>query len=153
MVLATHAVVGGALGRFLPPPLSFLVGFLSHFLFDAIPHWDYPLGSRKVDPTNKLNTDLTIGRAFVFDLTKIALDLAIGFSLVFFFHLAFWAAVGAVLPDFLQFAYFKLRWPALRRLQRFHVWIHATKRLDERMILGPTLQILLIVAVLVIIRL
>lgn len=52
MILSTHAVVGGAIGSLFPshPILVALLGFTSHFVIDAIPHWDYPLKSISVKP-------------------------------------------------------------------------------------------------------
>ena len=154
MVLATHLVTGGALGQVISNPvLAFLSGFLSHFLLDAIPHWDYHLASLQKNPSDKLDTNMVINHDFVLDLAKIFLDILIGVVLVLVFQLSLWAAIGAVLPDFLQFAYFKLKWPVLRWLQAFHVWIHAEKRLDNQPVLGPFLQILLVALVFAIISL
>jgi hypothetical protein len=42
MILSTHAIVGAAIASFLPshPTIAFVLGFGSHFVLDAIPHWD-----------------------------------------------------------------------------------------------------------------
>lgn len=163
MVLATHLITGAALGQVISnPALAFLSGFLSHFLLDAVPHWDYPLRTHKFDPENPLDPRMAINRDFVFDLAKIFLDLLLGllvlllavnFSAWQLNSAVIWGLIGAVLPDFLQFAYFKLEWPVLKLLQKFHVWIHTDWRLNKRMILGPFLQILLIALVFVILTL
>src|SRR6266700_2786307 len=52
MILSTHAIVGAALASFLPshPAAAFVAGFASHFALDAIPHVDYPIKSRSVNP-------------------------------------------------------------------------------------------------------
>ena len=52
MILTTHAVVGAALASFVPshPAAAFVLGFGSHFNLDAIPHVDYPIKSRSVNP-------------------------------------------------------------------------------------------------------
>ncbi len=163
MVLATHLVTGAALGQVISnPALAFFSGFLSHFLLDAIPHWDYHLASLETNPDDKLDTKMALNRDFISDLAKISLDLIIGATVLFLtFKFLNWqinagvilSALGAIIPDFLQFAYFKLRWPVLRVLQTFHVWIHSVKKLDDRMILGPLLQVLLVGLVFVIISL
>ncbi|MCC6290988.1 hypothetical protein IT398_02895 [Candidatus Nomurabacteria bacterium] len=152
MILVTHAVVGGAIGQVIGnPSLAFSAGFLSHFILDAIPHWDYPLGA-KIGAA--LDVDMNISsKYFKHDIAKITLDILIGFIFVYIFQLSFWAAAGAIFPDFLQFAYFKLRWRPLRWLQSFHIWIHSDLRLDSRPVFGPLLQILLIIAVIAIISL
>ncbi len=165
MVLATHIVTGAVLATSLPaqPVLAFAAGFISHFLLDAIPHWDYKLNSLSNSQTGYVSdTEMdTSGRKFLSDLLKILLDVIIGVAglllliktLHWQFSLALVAgALGAILPDFLQFVYFKTKSLLLRDLQRFHVWIHSQTRLDNRYILGPFLQTLLVLVLLAIIR-
>jgi hypothetical protein len=41
------------------------------------------------------------------------------------------AAFGAILPDALQFVYYRLRPRWLTPLQRFHLWIHARYRINS----------------------
>lgn len=159
MVLATHLVTGGILGRALANPWTALFfGLLSHFLLDAIPHWDYRLGSRRANKNDKLDVDMAINRDFGIDLAKIGIDLTVGVVVLFLTGKLFawpvsatiiWGAIGGVLPDFLQFVYFKLRWPALRQLQRFHIWVHAERKLDDWPVLGPLLQVILALAVII----
>src|SRR5260370_42631939 len=52
MILSTPAIVGAAIASFLPshPTTAFVLGFASHFVLDAIPHWDYPIRSAAADP-------------------------------------------------------------------------------------------------------
>ena len=154
MTLATHTVVGSTLGRLTSrvPVVGFLLGFASHFLLDAIPHWDYRLSSSVKDEVNPLNSDIVLGHHFVWDLLKIGFDVLLGVGVTFLLYgggggwhnWSLWTgAFGAILPDFLQFVYYKFRrWP-LSALQRFHLWIHTEKRLDGRPVLGVTLQVLL----------
>jgi hypothetical protein len=42
MILSTHAIASLFPSH---PTLAVVAGFASHFAFDAIPHWDYPLRS------------------------------------------------------------------------------------------------------------
>jgi hypothetical protein len=142
MILTTHAIVGAALASFLPshPVAAFVVGFASHFALDAIPHVDYPIKSCSVNPN--IGAPLVFDRALLRDAVTIGFDGLFGITagLFLFGSLAgFWAilmgAVGAMLPDPLQFLH--ARWPhePLRTLQRFHLWAH-TKRQIEKVILG-----------------
>jgi hypothetical protein len=163
MTLATHAVTGAVIASAMPhhAVLGFILGFASHFLLDAIPHWDYPLSSYKADPGNRLNDDMPINRAFWIDLSRIGTDLLCGglLTLVFFTftgpHL-FWipalGAAGAVLPDALQFVYWKWRHQPLIALQRFHLWIHAKKNFNGRPLIGVPLQAIFILLMLLISR-
>ncbi len=152
MILVTHSALGAALGAMAgEPALGAALGFASHFVLDAIPHWDYELRSSRKDEQNPLNDDLIIGRDFWFDLLKIGLDAALGLGLAFWLAggLGLAGAFGALLPDFLPFAYFKFRrFPPLRALQKFHLRVHATRRLTEP-ILGSGLQLALIIIVVV----
>ena len=138
MILTNHAVAGAALASLVPnePLVGFIMVFLSHFVLDAIPHWDYSLQSLKEDKDNSLNNDMILNGKFVNDIFKISLDIIIGISLsflVFSFYLKYsvWAvlcgAIGAMTPDALQFIYMKWRHEPLVSLKKFHVWIHADK--------------------------
>src|SRR3989344_5524747 len=157
MTLTTHAVVGAGIAGLFPgnPILAFVAGFLSHFVLDYIPHWDYSLGSARKDPLNPLNDSMEMGGAFVVDLLKIGLDILLGISLSLLFFaptnldtllLVFLGACGGIVPDFLQFAYFKLRIEPFRSLQKFHIWIHARSTLKKYPLPGIVFQAIVIVA-------
>jgi hypothetical protein len=176
MTLTTHAIVGAALASAVPthPVVAFSLGFCSHFLLDAIPHWDYQLNSMEENKENPMATDMKIGKSFFFDLCKIGADFLLGFVLVFLFF-GSWAnrqscevakiclqstrnigigtlifgALGAVLPDALQFFYFKWRHQPLSALQKFHQWIHSKAELKNRPFFGISSQIILIIFVVV----
>lgn len=158
MILITHAIVGGALGSFPGenPGVAFVLGFVSHFLLDMIPHWDYELASAYEDKENHLNNDIVLNKGFVKDLFKIGLDAFSGIVIpVLLFKglpgvsiaAVFFGVVGALFPDFLQFAYFRLRIAPLRALQTFHHWIHAKMHFNDSPKIGISLQILFIIIV------
>lgn len=166
MVLTTHAVVGGAIGRLLAfnPFLAFIVGFLSHFILDIIPHWDYPLQSKTTDSRGMKQLHFRFGLPAVIDFSRIGLDFLIGLALVYwlfplsqgtswFTSSVIWGALGAILPDALQFVYSQWRPRWLAGLQRFHLFIHAKQDLNRRPVLGITLQISLIAAVVLVVKL
>jgi hypothetical protein len=153
MILSTHAIVGAALASFLPehPIGAFVIGFASHFVLDAIPHWDYPIRSRSVDP--RFGAPVVFDIALWRDALTIGSDAFLGIVialLLFGSRENFWAvllgAIGAMLPDPLQFLY--ARWPCgpLRIHQRFHRWAHTNKKI-EGVALGVGTQITLVVAV------
>ena len=160
MTLGTHAVVGAGLATLVPrhPIAAFLIGFFSHFILDAIPHWDYKILSIKNDEHNKLNTDMVMGRRFIIDLFRISLDISLGLFVAYLLFktpaystpFLFIGAFGAMLPDALQFVYFKYKKEPLKSLQRFHLFIHAEGKIHNAF-KGILFQvgIVLIVAVLV----
>ncbi len=155
MTLTTHAIVGASIANILPshPVLGFTAGFVSHFLLDAIPHWDYFLASVKKDPDNPMNNDIAFNKNFIFDLFKMGADAALGIIISLFLfgfsnsHLIWmplWGAIGALTPDALQFVYLKWRYEPIKSLQRFHIWIHGKEKLNSRPVLGIFLQIVVI---------
>lgn len=161
MVLTTHAIVGASVANLMPshPILGFTAGFASHFLLDAIPHWDYHLLSSKKDSQNPLNNDLILGKNFIIDLAKISTDALIGTMIAIFLFIdisnfnlnsfltsaIFWGIVGSLLPDVLQFVYFKWRHEPLTTLQRFHNWIQKKRNLKNKPVLGIVSQLTIII--------
>jgi len=161
MILVTHAIVGGAIGRLIPshPILAFFLGFLSHFAADAIPHWHYPLISFKHNPKNPMQADMTMNKWFLFDLFNIGIDCLAGLVLsVIFFHPSLSlntalisiiaGAIGGVAPDALQFIYWKMPNKPLIALQKFHITLmHSKINIDSRHFLGITTQTLFAAAI------
>jgi hypothetical protein len=136
MILTTHAIIGAALASFFPshPAAAFAAGFVSHFALDAIPHVDYPIKSRSVNP--RIGAPMAFDRALLQDAVTIGFDGLFGImAALFLFGTAasFWAilmgAIGAILPDPLQFVHTRFPREPLRTLQRFHRWAHTKKRL------------------------
>lgn len=140
MTLATHAVVGAAAASFFPasPVLAAGAAVASHFLIDAIPHGHYgPRSLRK--SVDRLDDDMPFGKLFLIDLFLIGTDFAIGIALVFFafrdtsggLMIPIIGALAGVLPDPLQFAYWKIRREPLTSLQQFHLWSHAKREMSH----------------------
>ena len=106
MILSTHSVVGAGVAYAITgnPFVAFLVGFTSHFILDAMPHWEYSFSEkfRNLDFKSK---------NFWVDGIKISLDFFVGFILVLLFlqgsfsiNYVIWAGfLGGVLPDAIQF--------------------------------------------------
>jgi hypothetical protein len=146
MILSTHAVVGAALASFVPshPLAALVIGFASHFALDAIPHWDYPIKSRSVNP--KIAAPMVFDRALLQDAVTIGFDGLVGIIsalLLFGSPINYWAillgAIGAMLPDPLQFIHARLPHEPLRTLQRLHRWAHTNERIKNA-ILGVGTQ-------------
>lgn len=147
------------------PVLAFAIGFLSHYILDSIPHWDYPLRSSSKSRTiNPLDGEIIIGKGFLIDLIKIGFDFLIGLSFVMLFFVPggfflflhplelikspiLWAAFGSILPDIFQFVYYKMKSEPFTTLQKIHGFFHTNTRFKNRNIVGPLLQIIFITAV------
>jgi hypothetical protein len=151
MMLSTHAVVGAAIASFLPshPAAAFVLGFVSHFALDAIPHWDYPVRSASVNP--KINAPVKFDRALLQDAVTIGSDGLFGILAAFFLFASpesllavLLGAFGAMLPDPLQVVCARFQHEPLRTLQQFHWWIHTDKQIKEHVVLGVGSQLLLV---------
>lgn len=162
MVLVTHAVVGAALGQLLPggPILSGIIGFVSHFALDLVPHWDYRL-SAVIKGERPGETDRVLsGRPLAIDVGKVLFDVALGALLIWWFLTSPWesstviwaGAFGALLPDGLQFLSLKFRPRWLEPLQRFHHLVHSEQDFKTRPLAGIGYQLLLIVATIMLVK-
>lgn len=160
MTLTTHAIVGGAIASIMPahPYLAIAAAFASHFLLDAIPHWDYPIRSDCVNPN--VAGAMKYDGALLADMLTIGIDAVLGIALALLllarpsdFSLVLCGAAAAILPDAFQFAYIRFPREPLISLQRFHSWIHASRNLRARPILGLSAQIGLVLLVLLVARL
>jgi poly-gamma-glutamate synthesis protein (capsule biosynthesis protein) len=128
MTLSTHVIVASSLSVFLPQNafLLFIFGFMSHFVLDAIPHWDYKLMSQTFHPFKEGKKSM---KATVYDAIRISFDIFLGFivALIFFSSsgnfLFLYAAVGSIVPDVLQFIYSRYPKGIVALLQIFHTKI------------------------------
>jgi hypothetical protein len=154
LTLTTHAIVGGAIASLMPahPWLGLTLAFASHFLLDALPHWDYPIRSSSINPS--VAARMKYDGALIADLFTIGGDAALGIVAVILFNaqtptsylLALGGACAGMLPDALQFAYMRFPHQPLASLQRFHEWIHTTHRMSKQAVLGITSQIAFVLA-------
>jgi hypothetical protein len=160
LTLTTHAIVGAAIASVLAanPSLAIAAAFASHFLLDAIPHWDYPIRSDSVNPN--IAAAMKYDRALLADIFTIGSDAMLGMALALLllarpsdFALVFCGAAAAILPDAFQFAYIRYPREPLITLQRFHLWMHASRNLRGHPILGLSAQIALVLFVLLVARL
>jgi hypothetical protein len=156
MTLATHIVIAGAITRPIAsahPLILFAVSLLSHYLADAIPHWDYKIAS--IDEKAKENVDTLEWQfkdpRFWKDVTRFAFDALVGFGILLFFThpqtlpeflKIVLIAAGGVLPDFLQAVYFTRKAEFLKFAQRIHDFFHTNIRLGPYPLIGIPFQAL-----------
>lgn len=158
MTLTTHTIVGSVVAAFFPthPEIGFVAAFTSHFVLDAIPHWDYSLKASVIDENNPINSDIALDKRFAKDLINIGLDILIGliasiyilmFIGKFSIPILIAGALGGIVPDALQLVYMKFRHEPLASLQKFHIWIQRDERLRYRPFIGIISQIAIITLV------
>lgn len=145
MTLGTHIVVGTTLAAAYAggPASAFGIGLLSHYLMDAITHWDYPISCNKEKSV----------KAFVSDVLKVLIDITIGVGIVVWamgpqgFLSMPWlvfAVVGSAFPDFLQFGLMVHKNKVLNALQRFHHAFHSPFSLNGKPIQGILFQVVIV---------
>lgn len=159
MTLTSHIVISGLLGASTNNYfLAAAVGFFSHFIADAIPHWDSYLSPEFDSRAESEKRRFLKSKFFYKELGKVVIDILIGLgalSLIFFETSGFdnisYAAVGVffgVLPDPLQLLYHMTNWRFLklnRDIQlRLHTLIYKKKPTFWLGILTQVITILLV---------
>ncbi len=144
MTLATHILVAGAttkpfLGR-MSNPIIFIIAILSHYLSDAIPHFDYELLSIESHPEDKSESKIhPSAKSVAIDLLSIIIDIAIGTTFLIlsarpeinFSNLVTYSLIiiGGILPDALQPIYILWKKFPMTQIQNWHDFWHAKLRL------------------------
>jgi hypothetical protein len=153
MILSTHALVGAAIGACLSsnPAAAAAVAFGSHFVLDAIPHWDYPIRSASLTPQS--GVPIRLDRTLILDLLTFGFDALLGVTagmLVFGSTGNRWVvlvgAIAAMLPDPLQLIPSRYAYEPLRTIQIFHRKIHSKLTLAA-LPLGVASQLVLAIIV------
>lgn len=163
MTLTTHAIAGATVATLMPthPILGFTAGFASHFALDAIPHWGYSVKSIKNKGTDPLDNDMSINKDSLMDLLKICTDgilgLLISYIVLGIFYnqppfIIFLGAIASMIPDALQFVYWKWRHEPLISLQKFHIFMHAKTGLDHKPLFGILFQVAIVAFIVLILK-
>lgn len=164
MTLATHIAIAAAAAKpfaAFHPVIPFVIGAVSHFLADAIPHWDYRLESMAdADDAEKQHLEFS-KKTCARDLLRLSADGFLGAGIAFLAlqprapaELFFFGAIviGGALPDFLEGIYATRRAPFLAPLHAFHHWIHTKIKLGPYPYIGIPFQILIVLIALFFIR-
>lgn len=122
MFLTPHTAIAIAFSTAagLSPPAAFVVGVISHFIADLVPHGDERIGewARRRDPARRFAFAAAIDGLFLSGLL-VLICLRPGFSWT-----AAAAAAGAILPDVLWGADFVLKREFIPGYFRFHQRLH-----------------------------
>jgi hypothetical protein len=170
MTITPHILTGAALASLLPASphsmrmLGFLVGFGSHYILDAAPHWERIYGARYND---ELPADY--GRWPKHVTTQSLVDVLIG-SILFLTILfvvvpdpikvcVCLGGIGAILPDLMDnVPWWSKRTKRLlvwRYLAKLHHWLHMNYDLQRKLpsLLGLFTQLaVIIIALLILMR-
>lgn len=137
MILTSHIIVSGLLGATTNNYfLAAVFGFASHYILDAIPHWD-----SYISPEFKIRAEAEDGgfvkkKLFWKEISKITIDILIGLSLLFVIFIALKNPLPqniipilisiffGVLPDALQLLYWMTKWQCLKWNFDLHHFVH-----------------------------
>ncbi|PIS05122.1 MAG: hypothetical protein COT81_02755 [Candidatus Buchananbacteria bacterium CG10_big_fil_rev_8_21_14_0_10_42_9] len=126
MFLTVHSVVGANLGKISPDPITaFILGFISHFLIDLIPHGDYEYFAPHKFPTRWKRIRKIMAFAIVDStLATIVVSLYMAWAL----PLNPWSiaagVIGAIMPDLLMGIGEMTDKKFLGRFWKFHLKFH-----------------------------
>jgi hypothetical protein len=149
MLITPHVLVGGALGSLVSTTnegriIGFAAGLVSHYLLDAVPHWERLFGPK--DNSSIRNIPASKWPAHVF--VQAAIDVFVGFALLLVLaegysrslwssSPVFWAGLGAALPDLIDNVPFwkhKTRTiPVLSLLEKLHRAAHIKSESQKKL--------------------
>jgi len=125
MFLTVHATFGALIGQYTGNIFfGFVVGFISHFLVDALPHGDEKMIENKDRPSKKELLIITIVASFDIVITLILTSAYLYFGLVDFSWSLIACIIGSVSPDFINGFYMITRLKILQAQSEFHFQIH-----------------------------
>ncbi len=146
MYLLVHASVGAVIGEQVPSPgVAFVLGILSHFILDIIPHGDESSGRLFIN-----------GKRYGLLAWLAALDAVTALSLVTMMWLngllpnyvsAFAGAVGAMVPDILSGFTILSKGKFLPDFDDFHGWNHRLLGLEAPWYIGGAVQVMILASV------
>lgn len=128
MLFTPHTLLGGAIGMEVNNiPLAFILGFISHFILDFIPHFDTTDNGKFTLRQNLIiGIDLMIGGFLLWHYWS-----TLDFNMVFFF-----GALGAIAPDLLDIVPF---WNKDFRKTKFGKIFHDFHEKVQKIKVGPFL--------------
>lgn len=145
MFLSIHAATGMLIGEHVRTSLvAFLLGLLSHFLWDAIPHGDDFLARKPGGGRTK---------AFYY-IAFIDILVATTLTIVFYeqaelasFTIISWAICGAVIPDIVTNIYQLARFKPIKNFNNWHRFFHHPNKAVIRISLGLVFQATILIFV------
>jgi hypothetical protein len=153
MFLTVHAAAGVIIGKYTGNIwLAFMAGFLSHLLFDIIPHGDEALIKNK-SIVSQLEISKIKNLALIDGMVMVILLAILYWHKLTFPLLPILAAItGSILPDFISGLYLLKPYPWLKKLFYYHLDIHfILKKIDVALHLGLIIQLITLIILLAII--
>lgn len=147
MYLTIHAAAGALIGSYINEPLvSFIVGLISHYFLDLLPHSDANISTEghTAKSLRKLYFSKIVGLIYLDISLAIIVAAALFTNNIHFLTPAIiWGMIGSVLPDIFQILSFF--WPKnhyLKKINKFHNFIHYSPQKPISLIIGQSTQFL-----------
>ncbi len=162
MILTSHIIISGILASKTQNYfLAAVIGFIGHYVLDAIPHWDYL--SDEFEPRTKTEKNFIKKESFWREIIKITVDALAGFGLLALFVFLdkdanitslIISAFFGILPDVMQFLSWLTNWKFIKWNIAFHKFAHYLiyKKINLGFQSGITTQIATIGIVFLILR-
>ena len=147
MFLTVHSATGLLIDQYVKSPLlAFGAGFISHYIFDIIPHGDTRI-------PKQYHNIIHITLAGIFDLAIMSgyLLLVILGTNQFLTLSQIFAIIGSILPDALQLIYFIYSDNKyLRKICKWHHYFHnlVSRKFQINLTAGIILQLILFIILL-----
>ena len=162
MILTSHIIISGILASKTQNYfLAAAIGLISHYVLDAIPHWDYLLD--KFEFRIKTEKNFIKKKGFWREIIKVTADALAGFGLLALFvfldkdaNIAplIISAFFGILPDAIQFLFWLTNWKFIEWNTTLHKFIHYLiyKKINPGFQSGTITQIAIIGIVFLILR-
>ncbi|MDP3003890.1 MAG: hypothetical protein Q8N43_00015 [Candidatus Azambacteria bacterium] len=164
MILASHIIISGLLGSKTQNYfLAAAIGLVSHYILDAIPHWNSYLS-----PEFKIKAEAEDGKFikekfFWKEMGKIVIDILVGLGLLFIFlknlsylniAAVFISVFFGILPDPLQLFYLMTKWRFIKWNFDFQEFVHHSihSKIDQKFWPGIITQTIAVALVFLVLR-
>ena len=157
MILASHIIISGLLGSQTDNYfLAAAIGFLSHYVLDGIPHWDYLSDEFEAKAQNNLG--FIKSKKFWGEISKVFIDIAAGFGLLLILIIsikedniipAIIGAIFGILPDPLGLFYWMTKLKTLKWNSDIQYFVHHSihKKIKQKFLPGILVQAATIIAI------
>ncbi len=149
MLTIPHVLAGAAIGSLVGDipgklPIAFALGWASHYVLDAVPHWERLVGPRGSDFSTELPANQWPRSFFIQAATDVSIAIISLFVIVHLTHpyipwyqsAAFWGGIGGFFPDIIDNVPFWNRqlgrFSLIKKERQFHQSIHVTGETQER---------------------
>ncbi len=153
MYLTVHAAAGAVIGNYINNAfLAFILGFISHFILDRIPHKDPDSADNFLEHKLRLSkrTRKFLAILFIDALMLIMFTMMFYNRDIFIYpHPVIAGIVGAILPDALAGLYFLTGNKYLGKFWEFHKRIHFDHKRVTVSVTGGMLTQVVLLAILV----